>query len=88
MESNSKTFLYSRVACEGQDINHQASLALREGQHFDAVYSDDGVSGYSTPFKDRPGALQMLSELREGDTVLVTSALRAWLDRLGRGYPA
>ncbi len=66
---------YFRVSTEGQSIESQRSAL---GGRFDKEFADEGVSG-STKAMDRPGFADLLSYVREGDTVCVTA-----IDRLGR----
>lgn len=66
---------YFRCSTADQSIDAQR-LAL--GGHFDREFSDEGISG-STLAADRPGFAQLLSYVREGDTVFVYA-----IDRLGR----
>jgi putative DNA-invertase from lambdoid prophage Rac len=66
---------YYRVSTTDQSIESQR-LAL--GDNFDREYSDVGVSG-GVHAACRPGLAQLLSYVREGDTVFIYA-----LDRLGR----
>ncbi len=66
---------YFRCSTTDQSIEAQR-LAL--GGQFDREYADEGVSG-ATLAADRPGFAQLLSYVREGDTVFVYA-----IDRLGR----
>lgn len=66
---------YFRVSTEGQSIESQRSAL---GGSFDKEFADEGVSG-ATKAMDRPGFADLLSYVREGDTVCVTA-----IDRLGR----
>ncbi|WP_083412845.1 recombinase family protein [Paracoccus aminovorans] len=47
----------------------------------DRVVADEGVSGLSVPFSERPEAKRLFDMLRPGDTLVVR-----WVDRLGRNY--
>lgn len=66
---------YFRVSTEGQSIESQRKAL---GGSFDKEFADEGVSG-ATRAVDRPGFADLLSYVREGDTVCVTA-----IDRLGR----
>ncbi len=66
---------YYRVSTEGQSIESQRNAL---GGSFDKEFTDEGVSG-ATRAIDRPGFADLLSYVREGDTVSVTA-----IDRLGR----
>lgn len=66
---------YFRCSTTDQSIEAQR-LAL--GGQFDREYADEGVSGV-TLAAERPGFAQLLSYVREGDTVFVYA-----IDRLGR----
>lgn len=66
---------YFRVSTEGQSIESQRNAL---GGAFDKEFADEGVSG-ATRAIDRPGFSNLLSYVREGDTVCVTA-----IDRLGR----
>ncbi len=66
---------YFRVSTEGQSIESQRKAL---GGEFDKEFTDEGVSG-SIRALDRPGFSELLSYVREGDTVCVTA-----IDRLGR----
>ena len=66
---------YFRVSTEGQSIESQRKVL---GGSFDKEFADEGVSG-ATRAVDRPGFADLLSYVREGDTVCVTA-----IDRLGR----
>lgn len=66
---------YYRVSTSDQSIEAQRGAL---GGTFDREFSDEGVSG-GVLAADRPGFAQMLSYVREGDTVCVYA-----VDRLGR----
>ena len=66
---------YFRVSTEGQSVESQRKAL---GGSFDKEFADEGVSG-ATRAVDRPGFADLLSYVREGDTVCVTA-----IDRLGR----
>lgn len=64
---------YARVSTDDQDLALQ--LDALQSAHCDRIYKDS-ASGAKT---DRPGLMQAIDHLREGDTLVV------WrLDRLGR----
>ncbi|MBI1404188.1 MAG: recombinase family protein [Porphyrobacter sp.] len=66
---------YYRVSTSDQSIEAQRAAL---GGGFDKEFRDEGVSG-GVPAADRPGFAEMLSYVREGDTVCVYA-----VDRLGR----
>ena len=74
-ELNMSRIAYFRVSTEGQSIEGQRKAL---GGNFDKEFKDEGVSG-SIRAVDRPGFSELLSYVREGDTVCVTA-----IDRLGR----
>src|SRR6188768_482936 len=76
-----QTFLYARVSTTDQAIDHQRTQAEAAGHVFDEVVDDEGVSGVSVRFQDRPGGARLLDKLRRGDVLVVR-----WVDRLGRNY--
>lgn len=76
-----QTILYARVSTADQTIGHQRAQAEAAGHQIDRVIEDDGVSGVSTRFADRPGGARALDILRQGDVLVVR-----WVDRLGRDY--
>ncbi len=76
-----KTVLYARVSTADQTTEHQKTQATAAGFDIDCVVTDEGVSGVSVPFADRPQARRLFDMLREGDTLVVR-----WVDRLGRDY--
>ncbi|MGO4441472.1 recombinase family protein [Rhizobium sp. RAF56] len=75
-----KTILYARVSTSDQTVAHQRAQAEAKGYAFDAVVTDDGVSG-KVPLKERPQGKRLFDVLRRGDTLVVR-----WVDRLGRDY--
>ncbi|MBO9122218.1 MULTISPECIES: recombinase family protein [unclassified Rhizobium] len=75
-----KTVLYARVSTSDQTVAHQRAQAEAKGYFFDAVVTDDGVSG-KVPLKERPEGKRLFDMLRRGDTLVVR-----WVDRLGRDY--
>lgn len=76
-----QTFLYSRVSTVEQTAEHQRAQAEAAGLQIDRVFADEGVSGVSTSFADRPAAARLMDALRPGDVLVVR-----WVDRLGRNY--
>lgn len=66
---------YYRISASDQSIEAQR-LAL--GGSFDREFSDIGISG-ATLASDRPGFAELLSYVREGDTLAIYA-----IDRLGR----
>lgn len=66
---------YCRVSTSEQTIEAQRNAL---GGGFDKEFIDEGVSG-AVPAADRPGFAEMLSYVREGDTLHVYA-----IDRLGR----
>ena len=77
----SQTVLYARVSTADQTAAHQKTQAEAAGFTIDQVVSDDGVSGITVPFAERPQARRLSDLLRAGDTLVVR-----WVDRLGRDY--
>lgn len=76
-----KTILYSRVSTVDQTLAHQEFHARAAGFKIDEVVADDGVSGVSTPLRERPEGKRLFDILRRGDVLVVR-----WVDRLGRNY--
>lgn len=74
-QTGPKKYFYARVSTKGQNLARQ----LKDAEEFgvDRVFSDK-QSGKNF---DRAGYEEMISELNEGDLVVVSS-----LDRLGRNY--
>lgn len=66
---------YYRVSTGDQSIEGQRQAL---GGQFDKEFADEGVSG-AVRAEDRPGFAQLLSYVREGDTVCVYH-----IDRIGR----
>lgn len=77
----SQVILYARVSTSDQTSAHQRSQAEQAGFKIDRVVADEGVSGLSVPFSERPEAKRLFDMLRPGDTLVVR-----WVDRLGRNY--
>lgn len=76
-----QTVLYARVSTADQNSFHQKTQAEKAGYAIDQVIADQGVSGVSVRFADRPQARRLFDILRPGDTLVVR-----WVDRLGRDY--
>ncbi|MDT1064379.1 recombinase family protein [Paracoccus sp. CPCC 101403] len=77
----SQTILYARVSTAEQTTAHQKTQAEQAGFKIDRVVADEGISGVSVDFADRPGAKRLFDMLRPGDVLVVR-----WVDRLGRNY--
>lgn len=77
MEDGLSNIAYYRVSTNGQSIEAQRA-ALSHGITLDKEFSDEGVSG-GIPALHRPGFHQLMSYVREGDTLHVYA-----VDRLGR----
>lgn len=73
------TFAYLRVS-KSDDVMTTANqrLELEQAGHRIDYWHEDTVSG-STPAMSRPGFAEMLSKMRDGETLVVSK-----LDRLGR----
>ena len=71
---------YSRVSLDEQEVSNQILVASRSGYDIadDNYYSDEGVSG-AIPALSRPEFTRLVSVLREGDVVVVST-----VDRIGR----
>lgn len=76
-----QTILYARVSTQDQTSIHQKAQAEKAGFKIDRVVADEGVSGVSVAFADRPEARRLFDMLRPGDVLVVR-----WVDRLGRNY--
>ena len=76
-----QTILYARVSTSDQTTVHQRKQAEAAGFKIDAVVADEGVSGVTTTFAERPQGKRLFDMLRAGDTLVVR-----WVDRLGRNY--
>lgn len=76
-----QTILYARVSTADQTTAHQKNQAEQAGFEIDRVVADEGVSGVSVAFADRPEAKRLFDMLRPGDVLVVR-----WVDRLGRNY--
>ena len=76
-----QTILYARVSTAEQTSIHQKAQAEKAGFKIDRVVADEGVSGVSVAFADRPEARRLFDMLRSGDVLVVR-----WVDRLGRNY--
>lgn len=73
----SRTYGYRRVSSVQQDYARQTDALLEEGIPEKLIF-EDKLSGKIAP-EQRPGFGALLSQLREGDELVVTS-----VDRLGR----
>jgi putative DNA-invertase from lambdoid prophage Rac len=71
-------FAYSRVSTKDQTTDNQKLDIERAGYNVDYFYSDEGVSG-KVPASLRPQFKALLSQIRDGETLVVSK-----LDRLGR----
>lgn len=72
------TFGYGRVSTKEQTTENQRLELEASGYAVDYWYADDGVSG-KVPALQRPQFAKMLSQIRDGERLVVTK-----LDRLGR----
>lgn len=72
------TFGYGRVSTKEQTTENQRREIDAAGYAVDYWYADDGVSG-KVSASQRPQFARMLSQIRDGETLVVTK-----LDRLGR----
>jgi DNA invertase Pin-like site-specific DNA recombinase len=70
-----KNFGYIRVSTTAQTLDRQTDALTNAGIHPDDIYADK-ISGIR---QNRPGLDNLLSRVRDGDTITVVS-----LDRLGR----
>ena len=70
---------YARCSTERQDLTAQRRILSELGVADDRVYLDHGLTGRN---RSRPGLIQALAALREGDTLVVPK-----LDRLARSVP-
>lgn len=73
--ASSKRFGYIRVSTVSQNLDRQTDLLVADGIAAADIYADK-ISGAR---QSRPGLDDLLSRVREGDTITVVS-----LDRLGR----
>lgn len=71
-------FGYGRVSTKEQTTGNQQQDINAAGYVVDYWYADEGVSG-KVPAMQRPEFGKMLSQIRDGETLVVTK-----LDRLGR----
>ena len=86
MESGLSNIAYYRVSTNGQSIEAQRA-AMSYGITFDKEFSDEGVSG-GIPALHRPGFSQLMSYVREGDTLHVYAVDRlVILPRFSRTQP-
>lgn len=72
------TFGYSRVSTKEQTTENQRREIDAAGYQIDYWFADEGVSGKVLAMQ-RPQFAKMLSQIRDGETLVVTK-----LDRLGR----
>lgn len=93
-KDNAETFdkftvhIYNRVSAYDQKISQLGMGVQREGNLRKAqsiangnpvvTYEDESVSAFSIPFPKRPGASQMLANLRRGDHVVIYRGDRAF----------
>jgi DNA invertase Pin-like site-specific DNA recombinase len=71
-------FGYARVSTKEQTVENQRREIEAAGYPIEFWHSDEGVSG-KVPALQRPGFVEMLRQIRKGETLVVTK-----LDRLGR----
>lgn len=71
-------FGYARVSTKEQTVENQRREIEAAGYRIEFWHSDEGVSG-KVPALQRPGFVEMLRQIRKGETLVVTK-----LDRLGR----
>lgn len=76
-----QTVLYARCSTADQTTAHQLTQAEQAGFTIDQVIADEGISGVSIPFSERPQARRLFDILRPNDLLVVR-----WVDRLGRDY--
>lgn len=72
------TFAYGRVSTTDQTTENQRLEIQAAGYTIDFWFADEGVSG-STQASQRPQFSKMLTQIRDGETLVVTK-----LNRLGR----
>jgi putative DNA-invertase from lambdoid prophage Rac len=72
------TFGYGRVSTKEQTTENQRLELEAAGYAVDYWYADDGVSGKASALQ-RPQFAKMFSQIRDGESLVVTK-----LDRLGR----
>jgi putative DNA-invertase from lambdoid prophage Rac len=75
---NMAIFGYGRVSTKDQTTENQCREIEAAGYVIGYWYADEGVSG-KAPAAQRPQFAKMLSQIRDGETLVVTK-----LDRLGR----
>jgi len=75
-----RVFGYTRVSTAEQNIDTQSAMVGRlidrlkteDGRYLDGgMYSDEGISAFSTDWAQRPAGRELWSELRRGDLVVV-----------------
>lgn len=69
------TFLYVRVSTSEQTVENQVLSAERAGYKIDKIFADSDVSG-SVKTSDREKYFEMLSEMKDGDVVVVSEVSR------------
>lgn len=69
------TFLYARVSTSEQTVENQVLAAERAGYKIDKIFSDSDVSG-SVKSSDREKYFEMISEMKDGDVVIVSEVSR------------
>lgn len=69
---------YVRVSTSDQNVENQKQQITEAGYSVNRWFSDEAVSG-AVKASDRPGFGELLSYVREGDTLIVIA-----IDRLGR----
>lgn len=67
---------YARCSTRGQDLRGQRTALRKLGVDTGNIYTDRGYTGRN---RERPGLVEALAAVGEGDTLIVTK-----LDRLGR----
>ena len=72
------TFGYGRVSTQDQTTDNQRLEIERAGYSIDYWFADEGVSG-AVLAAQRPQFRDMLTKIREGESLVVTK-----IDRLGR----
>ena len=86
-KSAGRVFGYARVSTLDQDVTLQHTrlertiqqLVEERGYTSAGIFTDDGVSAFKIPFRDRPGGSEIWRQLQPGDAVVVTR-----LDRMFR----
>lgn len=73
-----KVLAYCRVSTTGQTTENQRQSIEEQGFKVDSWFQEEGVSG-STPAKQRPEFIKMMTSAEKGDLCIVQ-----FIDRLGR----